>query len=149
MKEYDGVRLHKLDSQPETQNLLIRYLPKEYTRRQLYFNANATSEIGESIEDYLEKTGAEFMTAQYLDYGKGTVDEYYGDEEKAEKVLETGEAVYMADIANCGLPIYMSKSEYAPSNMSTAEYLKIRFYYFNPEEDVFVKMENLSIVKKL
>ena len=55
---------------------MIRYLPKEYTRRQLYFNANATSEIGESIEDYLEKTGAEFMTAQYLDYGKGTVDEY-------------------------------------------------------------------------
>jgi len=145
LKEYDGVRLHKLDSQPETQNLLIRYLPKEYTRRQLYFNANATSEIGESIEDYLEKTGAEFMTAQYLDYGKGTVDEYYGDEEKAEKVLETGEAVYMADIANCGLPIYMSKSEYEPSNMSTAEYLKIRFYYFNPEEDVFVKMENLSM----
>ena len=113
LKEYDGVRLHKLDSQPETQNLLIRYLPKEYTRRQLYFNANATSEIGESIE--------------------------------AEKVLETGEAVYMADIANCGLPIYMSKSEYEPSNMSTAEYLKIRFYYFNPEEDVFVKMENLSM----
>ena len=61
------------------------------------------------------------------------------------KVLETGEAVYMADIANCGLPIYMSKSEYEPSNMSTAEYLKIRFYYFNPEEDVFVKMENLSM----
>ena len=145
LKEYDGVRLHKLDSQPETQNLLIRYLPKEYTRRQLYFNANTTSEIGESIEDYLEKTGAEFMTAQYPDYGKGTVDEYYGDEEKAEKVLETGEAVYMADIANCGLPIYMSKSEYEPSNMSTAEYLKIRFYYFNPEEDVFVKMENLSM----
>lgn len=145
LKEYDGVRLHKLDSQPETQNLLIRYLPKEYIWRRLYFNGGVTSEIRESIEEYLQKTGTEFMTAQYLDCGKGTVDEYYGDEKKAEKVLETGESVYMADIANCGLPVYMSKSEYEPSNMSMSEYLKIRFYYFDPEEDVFVKMENLSM----
>ena len=145
LKEYDGVRLHQLGFQAQTQNLWIRYLPKQYTRRQLYTNPNVTSEIRDSIEEYLEKTEIEFMTAQYLDSGKGTIDVYYGDEKKAEKVLETGEAVYMADIANCGLPIYMSKSVYEPSNRSTAEYLKIRFYYFNPEEDVFVKMENLSM----
>ena len=145
------VLVSKFETQNEGMGRVIKYensyyytyLSCNYNLKE--YDANATSEIGESIEDYLEKTGAEFMTAQYLDYGKGTVDEYYGDEEKAEKVLETGEAVYMADIANCGLPIYMSKSEYEPSNMSTAEYLKIRFYYFNPEEDVFVKMENLSM----
>ena len=145
LKEYDGVRLHKLDSQPETHNLLIRYLPKKYTWRQLYFNGNATPEIRESIEEYLEKTGTEFMTSQYLDYGEGTVNEYYGDEKKAEKVLETGETVYIADIANCCLPIYMWKSEYEPSNIDTAEYLKVRFYYFDSETDSFVELENLSM----
>lgn len=145
LKEYDGVRLHKLDSQPETDNLLIRYLPKKYTYRRLYFNGNAASEIREGIEEYLEKTGTELMTAKYLDCGTGTVEEYYGDERETDKALETWQPLYMADIANCGLPVYMSKSEYEPSNMSMAEYLKIGFYYYDSQEDALVKLENLSM----
>ncbi len=149
LKEYDGIRIHKLGDDSEAENLLIRYLPEQYICKKLYSDLVYMSDeqTGESLDEYVEKIIEEFMSNGYLDVGTSRfgMDVYYGDEEKTEDiVLEPYDTVYKMDIANCNMPVYIWKTEYVPSNIGTSEYLKIRFYLYDLQTDSAVELEQLS-----
>lgn len=152
LKEYDGIRIHKLEDDPEAENLLIRYLPEQYIWKKLYFGPvySLDSETGESIDEYVEKVKEEIMSDSYLDVGTSLhgIKVYYGDEEETtDFVLNPDgpyDTIYKMDIANCNMPVYIWKTEYTPSNIGTSEYLKIRFYLYDPQTDSSVELDRLS-----
>ena len=149
LKEYDGIRIHKLGDDSGAENLLIRYLPEQYICKKLYSDLvdMPDEQTGEFLDEYVEKIIKEFMSNGYLDVGteRYGMDVYYGDEEKTEDiVLEPYDIVYKMDIANCNTPVYIWKTEYVPSNIGTSEYLKIRFYLYDMQTDSVVELEQLS-----
>ena len=131
------------------ENLLIKYLPYDYVWKNLY----NTSE-GMKFDDYLESIREEITSDKYLENG---TDEsgwsvYFGDEEKAtDFIVPENEEQYYSneyyriDFTNMGIPIYMRKSGFVPSNYYSTWNLKTLFYLRNPRDDSIVTLRNMEM----
>ncbi len=149
LKIYDGVRIYKLGENMAEENLLIKYLPYDYVWKNLY----NTSE-GMKFDDYLESIREEITSDKYLENG---TDEsgwsvYFGDEEKAtDFIVPENEEQYYSneyyriDFTNMGIPIYMRKSGFVPSNYYSTWNLKTLFYLRNPRDDSIVTLRNMEM----
>lgn len=153
LKIWDGIRIYKLLG-TEYDNLEIRYLPEQYIWRCLYYNYNESigDEVNAEIEAHLDKLQEEIMPGGYVDDGtSGGMKVYYGDEEAVPDLeIESSNSawhsygpIYKIDLANCGLPVYLWKAEYTPSNTWTIEHLKTKFFYYDEKKQTFVELENL------
>lgn len=153
LKQFDGIRLHRLTENPLQENLQIRYLPQEYVWNEIEVLRQPIEknpfEIDEQIDEYLESIKEEITSDVYLDIGNSFngIYEYYGEEEKTtDFVLESNPdyMLYKMDIANMGIPVYLWKSVYVPSNISTSEYLRIGFYLYDAKTDTIFDLTKLE-----
>ena len=67
LKFFDGIRLHKLGSNADTENILIRYVPEEFEWRNLEQNPDVSSE---ELDDYVEEVKESIVSGQYLEVGE-------------------------------------------------------------------------------
>lgn len=136
LKTCDGIRIHRLLG-TKYENLLIRYLPEQFVWKCLYSGKIGDEEAVE-MDVYIETIKEELTSNGYVDDGmrQWGMKEYYGDEEivpdlmidSSSVVLGFYKPIYKIDLANCGLPVFLWKTEYVPSNTGTSEYLKIKFF---------------------
>ncbi len=148
LKNYDGVRIYKLGSNSEKENLKIKYLPESYIWKNIY---NTSEEI--ELNSYIENIKAELTSDKYLENGKMEEAEvFYGDEEEAEgfivpanEELYFSNEYYMIDFANMGVPVYMRKSSFIPSSYRDIWHLRSSFYLQNPEDDSITELDKLEI----
>lgn len=142
LKYYDGVRIYKLTTNPDTENLQIRYLPEEFIWENIY-DASC-----DELREYLEIVKTDFETGYYLDDGRdGEYLEIYYGGEKGTSVFDLGEydTYYKADIANCNMPVYFAKNMYIPSDIKSRCHLKIRFFLYNGVTDSVMELKELGI----
>lgn len=157
LREIEGLRIHRLNGNPKEETLCIRYLPKEYVWTTSYsipiYSSDTPSVTAQkerksdAIYEYAKQVENEFAQGSYLrtDEEDGVRTEiYYGDEKDAES-LEISDYYgmgYQVDVANCGLPVYVSKKrEWERPN---SEYLGVRFFYYDSVENDFEELEKLS-----
>lgn len=150
MKIYDGVRVYKLGANMEYENIQIKHLPYAFVRKNLY----NTSE-GMKLDSYIENVWEEITSDKYLNNGTdgSGMGVYFGDEEEVEEdfiVPEneerySGSTYHQIDFTNMGIPIYMRKSNYTPSNQYTTASLKSGFYLRNPLDDSIVTLQNMGL----
>ena len=121
----DGIRMYRLNDNPEEENLLVCYLPKEYVWTDSYHTYDRGEDVREEIDLYVDEIRQVFKPGNYLrgsdDYKAPEI--YFGDEKewdhiKINQVNYKGLA-YKVDIANCGLPVYVGKDG-----------RDFRFYYY-------------------
>lgn len=156
LKVHDGIKIHRLKGNPEEENLLIRYLPKQYIWRESQCASMhlADLEVGELIEDYLEEIKVEITSEPYLDSGtcQYGIEVYYGDEKETTDFTLGAyeEPVYKIDLANCNVPVYIWKTEYIPSNIGTREFLrtKLEDYQKKAEENMVSMIKEREENKK-
>lgn len=106
---------------------------------------------GDAIDAYIAQIKGEITSEQYLDRGTSRdgareygAQVYYGDEETADFSLGEYETVYQVDLANCGTPVYLWKAMFIPSSSHAQEYLRIRFFLFDREENAERELDQLS-----
>ncbi|MBP3475837.1 MAG: hypothetical protein J6K48_05915 [Lachnospiraceae bacterium] len=150
LKEVDGIRIHKLGNDGAAENILIRYLPETYVWKNIYSNENAG--FGEELEDYIDSIKDEITSDAYLENG-GTEDPgvYFGDEtEDMDFVVEKDVRIYYEnhyhkiDFANIGVPVYMRKSNFIPSN-SLCWHATGEFYLYDKAQDSAIALENMDL----
>lgn len=150
LKIYDGVRAYKLGENMEYENLQIKYLPYAYVWKNLY-----NTPEGGKWDRYIESIQGEIDSNEYLIDGTNE-DEcrvYFGDEEEVTEpfIVPENEKIYAdnkyhkIDFTNIGIPIYMRKSNFYPSNYNTTWHLKSLFYLRNPQDDLIVTLQNMEI----
>ena len=149
MKIYDGVRVYKLGENMEYENIQIKHLPYAFVRKNLY----NTSEGGE-LDSYIKSIQDEITSEKYLDNGTDGSGwgVYFGDEEEVTEdfIVPENDRYYsntyhQIDFTNMGIPIYMRKSNYEPSNYYTTASLVSSFYLRNPLDDSIVTLQNMKI----
>lgn len=154
LKACDGIRIHKLIG-AQYENLLIRYLPKQFIWKCLYYGiSKVDDEVDMNIDIYIDIIKEELTSGGYIDDGrlKNGMSVYYGDEEilpdmvidSSSVVLGAYDPITKIDLANCSLPVFLWKTEYVPSNTGTCEYLKIKFFYYDENKQAFLELEELS-----
>lgn len=158
---YEGIRIRRLNGNPQEETLCIRYLPDEYVWSTCYSDYDSTDSSdtpatlaqkekkSADIHEYLEQMKKEFANGRYLreeeeDLMRTKI--YYGDEKDGEslKLDDNGRIGYKVDIANCGLPVYVSK-EMIWEGLHYSENLETRFFYYDPVEKNFKELEKLSL----
>ena len=149
MKIYDGVRIYKLGENMKYENLQIKHLSYAFVWKNLY----NTSE-GRKLDNYIKSIQDEITSEEYLDNGTdgSGFSMYVGDEEVAEDFIvpesERRHIIgmyYQIDFTNMGIPIYMGRFIYTPSNYYTTASLVSSFYLHNPLDDSFVTLQNMKI----
>ncbi len=149
-KNYDGIRLHRLDRKSQEETLLIRYLPYEYVWEMLYENKD-DEEICFMLEDYLEEIREELSSPRYLEQGRdGGGYVFMGDEKKAEcpKNWETGatdiDTWYQVDFTNTDTPILFRRTRFEPSNTWNVHHLRTYFFYENEKTEQSIELEEMG-----
>jgi len=155
--EIEGLRIHRLNGNPEEETLCIRYLPDEYVWRPSYSIAISYNDTpamfeqkmkrNEAIDNYVRQVEKEFAQGRYLrtdEEDTVRTEIYYGDEKDAKslKINDYWGMGYQMDIANCGLPVYVSKNR--EWERPEQEYLGVRFFYYDSVENNFEQLEKLS-----
>ena len=148
LKNYDGIRIHKLGENAAEDNLLIKYLPYNYVWKNVYMTTD-----GESLNTYLEGIKGDITSDTYLENGLAKdVDVFCGDEIKDEDFgVQNVDEFYFsshyhkADFANIGVPIYMRKSNFIPSDYRNVWQFKCRFFLQNPENDSVWELDQMEI----
>lgn len=147
LKNYDGVRLYKLGNDPAQENLLIRYLPYSYKWKNIY-NTSEGIELG----SYIESIKKDITDDEYLENGRaGDIAVYYGDEEAVDILLPDNKGIcrsvtcHQIDFMNVGLPVYIKKSNFIPSNYRSKWHLKSRFYMQQSKDGSVMTLENMEI----
>lgn len=168
---FEGMKLFRLNENPgeDTDTLLFCYLPEQYIWEDIdldlgiYVSKEDWGEIDAYIEDvkkellYLDEEREESgIPVHYLGFGRnyGVIDTFFGDEKKAD-VLNlkncpdvnqwyAGEVniVYKMDIANCSMPLYISKQRKCYDY--SEEYLEIKFIYYDSQTASYEELEQLS-----
>ncbi len=149
LKNYDGIRLHRLDRMPQEETLLIRYLPYEYVWEMLYENRD-DEEICLMLEDYLGGIREELSSPRYLEQGRdGGGYVFMGDEKKADCPgnWETGVTDigtwYQADFTNTDIPILFRRTSFEPSSTSNVHHLRTYFFYENEKTGQSIELEEM------
>lgn len=142
LKCKDGIRIYRLNENAKEENILIRYIPKEYTWKNLYtINNSLVNEYVESVQDRI-------TSEEYIE--RGAQHNYYnmlvGDETEdiAFPLTEEYKKYYKVDFTNTGTPIYIYKTTYEPSNAYNTICLKFSFYLWNREEKEILEFDALS-----
>lgn len=147
----EGIRIHRLNGNPEEETLCIRYLPEEY----IWLDSDNTYFMEKDILAYVEALKKEFVHGRYLTRDEEYFEPaeiYYGDEKDWESV-ELNDYVtmgYKVDIANCGLPVYVMKLQYGEADQSGRYPVNVRsrFYYYNPMKNDFTELEKMTCSPK-
>lgn len=130
-----GIRMYRLDENPEEENLLICYLPEKYIWTGSYHAHDKGEYAGttveraaerEAIDLYVDKIQEEFKPGSYLGGGDDYPEVYYGDEKEWDSIeinqVNYKGLAYRVDIANCGLPVYVGKDGKG-----------VRFFYYKSQ----------------
>jgi len=147
----EGIRIHRLNGNPEEETLCIRYLPDEYiwSGSDMYVgNTDDTPAVYTEKCEYVEKLEKEFVHGRYL---RGEEDDfvrteiYYGDEKNFEslELNDYGTMGFKVDIANCGLPVYVRK-DMRQESPRFYDILKVRFFYYHPIKNEFMELDEMS-----
>ena len=154
---YEGFRIHRLNGNPREETLCIRYLPDEYAWSTYSSSGSSADDTPSMIEqkekrneviyEYVKEVEKEFGNDRYLraeEEDTGEPEIYYGDEKDWESLEldDYGSVGYKVDIANCDLPVYVSKK--MDYNGLFTEYVKSRFFYYDPVKNDFKELEKLS-----
>ena len=139
----DGIEIHKLGTDGEEQGILIRYLPDTYAWQNSYCNEKFDPKLHEELEEYLDSIKPDITSNIFLEKGQEKHPGiYYGDETEAQDFrLENNEKYYKIDLANIGIPVYMTKeSSFDPYGW----YVSTEFYLYNEKQDTLMELENLG-----
>lgn len=142
-KDVDGICIYKLGENAMTDNLQIRYLPKEYV-----WERQGWAFDFPGLEDYINFLKTEIVSEehQYLDMGYDKYTKISGDEVAAANLrtdnlrYPSGE-VLQADIANLGIPVFMQKIR----SWGETEDYAVNFYLRDPQTNVLLELDQLSI----
>lgn len=150
LKIYDGVRVYKLGENMAYENLQIEHLPYAFVWKNLY-----NTPEGRKWDRYIESIQEEITSNVYLDNGTDGWEwrVYFGDEEEVTEAFivpenEKGYAdntYHQIDFTNTGIPIYMRKSNFLPSDRNSTWHLKSLFYLRNPQDDSIVTLQNMEL----
>lgn len=140
LKNFDGVQLHRLHGDAAHENIMIRYLPTDYSWENVF---SAPVEEQDSVNRYLSSIREDITSDSYLENGGAEdISVYMGDETGQ---LTTEESSYAAiDFANIGVPVYMEKTNLIPSNTYMTWLLRTKFYLCD-EQGELTELENLEL----
>ena len=148
LKNYDGVKVHRLEQDAEYENILIRYIPKEFVVENL---SVSDIDANEKIESYIQDIMVDLRKGKYLDAGNSEDwDCLMGDEVLEEQFPLTSEyeKYVKADMANIGIDVYFQKKIFIPSNTAFSAYYKTDFYLWDVMTDEVLKIDALEIKNK-
>lgn len=148
LKNYDGIRIHKLGANAETENILIKYLPEEYIWKNVY---EEQTESRENINSYVESIKETISSDEYIERGNIEVAQlFYGDEkiDTSFPLADEYNQYHKIDFTNTGIPIYIEKSIYIPSNYQTTWHQRAKFYTYDTQADVITELHKLEIGKQ-
>lgn len=150
LKCVDGFKIHKLDVNASNENILIRYLPERY----IWENIMNSMEIeyADELDNYINRIKKEITSDKYLENGMQTdIDIYIGDEIKDttfdnKETMEIGNHNnnYMIDFTNSGIPVYIQKSNFIPSN-GLCWHIRAKFYICDSCNQSFLELENMEL----
>lgn len=135
LKIHDRVRLHRLGDAPGEECLVIKYVPASY----LWNNKFDMYEGGE-LEAYIKRIQDDVTSERYLDRGMDLdMAVYDGDERRGQ------EEMGVIDFTNTGVPVYMDKSSFVPSNDSLQWGLRCKFYIGSGDRENLTELEKAEI----
>lgn len=149
LKNYDGIRIHKLGANADTENVLIKYLPQKYVWKNIYIEQ---TDLSLNINNYIDSIKAVVTAEQYIEYGNGEPSQLFWGDEKIDNSFPLADEYnqyHKIDFMNTGIPIYIRKSHHEPSNYQSTLYLKAKFYSFDAQTDIVTELEELEIGKQL
>lgn len=143
LKTSDGFRIHRIESKEKMDNILIRFLPKEYSWKTIH---NRQTEYSNYLNQYIEEIKDD-ITSKYINNdGTESTSLLYGDESKKTEIISwQGKDIEccIMDFANLGVPVYISKYLYFPSNGLTMHIIA-NFYIVNAQTKSVVMLDNLT-----
>lgn len=148
----EGIRIHRLNGNPEEETFCIRYLPEEY----VWLDSDVFDTYQNDIPEYVEELKKEFVHGRYLTRDEEYFEPaeiYYGDEKDWESVElnDYGTMGYKVDIANCGLPVYVMKEHTTETERESGRFfadVKTKFFYYNPKKNDFTELEKMTCSTK-
>lgn len=139
-RDFDGIGIYKIGENAVTENLQIRYLPKEYLWESIEDSSNYPE-----VERYINGIREDITSKEkcYLDvgYDYGQRQQYRGDEEETADFEIGRSELYKADIANLGIPVYMEIGTW----WTAWNGLQINFYLWDPQTENLTDLDQLSI----
>ena len=148
LKNYDGVRIHKLGEYADRDNILIRYVPDRYFWKNVY-RSRKSGEL--EIARYVDSIKAVVAAAPYIEAGDVTgVSDFSGDEQQEKELKFSdghGADYYKIDFANIGTPVYFYRFSFEPSNYRTAWQLRARFYMYDTQEELAIELEKMALTE--
>ncbi len=135
LKIHDRIRLHRLGEAPKEECLVIKYVPESYIWRNTFDRYE-----GDELEAYLKSIQDDIVSERYLDSGMDLdMDVYDGDERRGEDEL------CAIDFTNTGVPVYMDKKSFVPSNDSLCWSITCNFYIDSGKQDERTELEKAEI----
>lgn len=138
LKNYDGVRIHKLGLNAAKENILIRLLPKQYKWEEIYNDSG----YGDAVSNYVEHIKEELVFGEYLE--KGTVNPsitvYIGDES-----LGADKIYYETDFSNANIPVYFERKIFQPSNTYSTIHMKLSFFMDDAQTGNMIELKELKV----
>lgn len=147
LKIYDGIRIHKIGAQADVENISIKYLPQSYIWKNIY-----NSQSSYDIDEYIDTLKDTILISQYLESGKSKgINEMVGDEIAADEfpLIEAYDIYHKIDFANIGIPIYIRKATYTPSNYGTTWHFRAKFYIYESESNTVKELDKLELGKNV
>ncbi|MBQ9989551.1 MAG: hypothetical protein IJP31_01200 [Lachnospiraceae bacterium] len=145
LKNYDGIRIHRLGEKSAEQTVLIKYLPHDYIWENLYDGTKTTS-LKDELADYLSSVQAELISLTYLEQGQEGCSVFVGDEEtihrdENERYTKTW---YKTDFTNTGIPVYLEKSSFSPSDRRSIWHLRTYFYLIDSYDNTVYELDKIG-----
>lgn len=136
LKIYDSIRVYRLGSDIEQNNVCISYKPQSFEWKEITQNEHNTS-----FKNYIDNVQKELVIGNYLETGDNTqeIELMQGDEIEDQLSLSDGTSYLSVDLMNMDIPVYFCKRIYLPSNYSTSMHLNVSFaLYDNDKEEIYV-----------
>lgn len=149
LKNFDGVKIHKLDGDTGKNNIRIRYIPNEYAWETVHVNSDFPKSEYKDIDLYIQSIQQEITEGNYLEKGKpdGEWDCFMGDEVQDDSFPLTTEfeQYVKADLANVGMDVFLQKKIFLPSSSSYTAYFKTDFYLHDCENNEIMQLDKIKI----
>lgn len=149
LKIYDGIRIHKLGMNADTDNILISYVADTYIWKNI---RNIQINVSDEINKYIDSIKEIITSDKYLENGLGDdLYLFYGDEAEAKNfaLADTYNQYYKIDYANIGIPIYIRKSNHIPSDYRSTWHLRAKFYVNDIKSNSVQELKHLELGKEL
>lgn len=167
LKGFEGISVCRLNENPgeNTNRLQICFTPVKYVWKDL--RTPFYTEDSENMETYMRDVKRELLAldeadeesgrpVHYLEFGErySLIHTYFGDEKEAdffdlkdslyvnEDISGDIDTVYKMDIANCGMPLYISKHMKVYDDRKA--YLDIRYLYYDSQTASYEELDRLG-----